>query len=448
MESFFPPELFNRISKFIEEAGSILLLSHLDADGLSSAGLISSLLLRKNKNFTVRILKQLEDSKEFETSNDLIIITDMGSGQLNLVREHVNNKRFIIIDHHQDQNYFEHENLIHFNPCLNDDSYSASSLSYLIASSLEPSLEELIHLGLIGAVGDMQYKKGFKGLNLEILEKAEEKKVLSILKGLDIFGRVSKPVHEALAYSFEILIPGVSGNESSAIELLSELNIDLKNSEGKWKTLATLEENEMKKLVTNIIMRRLANKLDSNVLSDIIVLNNKQGVLSDLKEWSVLLNACGRQGAYSLGVLLCMGFEDYSLPLIEKVIKDYKRLIVEAMNLVQSDSSVLNQEGSVLIINGRDKIKDTIIGTIGGMLLKNNGSKAETFIGFAERDSDNLKVSCRTLKDYNIGEVLKTVCEELECLGGGHKFAGGALIPKNKQEDFLKLFKNELEKHL
>ncbi len=166
MESFFPKSLYEKIEESIKSAKRVLLLSHLDADGLSSAGLISNLLIAYNKNFTVRIIKQLENTSDFKESNaDLIIITDMGSGQLGLIKEVINEKRIIIIDHHHAQNAFEHENLIHFNPCLNNDSYSGSGLSYLLVKTLKPELEGLIHLGLVGAVGDMQYKNGFTGLN-------------------------------------------------------------------------------------------------------------------------------------------------------------------------------------------------------------------------------------------------------------------------------------------
>lgn len=448
MESFYNKEFYNRIKEFILSADNILILSHLDADGLCSAGLISRLLLSWDKNFTVRIIKQLEDESVFENLvYDLIIITDMGSGQFRLIEPFLEKKKFIIIDHHQVQNEFEDNNLIHFNPGLHDDSYSASSLTYLVVRTLNSELDDLLPVGLVGASGDMQASPEFTGFNKELVDYGVKKEYLTISKGLSVYGRVSKPLHEALSQSFELFIPGVTGNESSSIEFLSELNIDLKSESGDWKTLNTLTDAERKKLVSNIIIRRVNNGLDSNVLSEIITVEGNNGALSNLKEWSVLLNACGRQGAYSLGVLLCMGFYDYALPLIDDVMKEYKILLSKALNLVKNDSSLLNVSDDLLVIKAGSKVKDTIIGTIGGILLKEPGVKASTFIGFADR-KDGVKVSCRTKKDVNLGNIIKKVCTVLNCTGGGHSFAGGALIKKSDEEEFLKLFKKELGKHL
>ncbi len=450
MIQFFSKETYNKIEQFIKEAQSILLLSHLDADGLCSAGIIGRLLQSYDKEFTIRILKQLENDKELkETNADLIIITDMGSGQLDLIKPIVNDKKVIVIDHHQPQGNLVHPNFIHFNPDINDDSYSGSSLSFLVAYTLNPELKELCYLGLVGAIGDMQYNGGFKGLNKEIVDFGVKEGILSVSKGLNIFGRVSRPLHEALTYSFEIIIPGVSGNESGAIEMLSELNIDLKDKDGNWKTLATLSDAEMKKLVSNIVMRRISHKLDSDILTDVIEVNGKKGVLSDLKEMSVILNACGRQSAYGLGVLLCMGYEEYSLPKIEDVIRDYKKLIIEGINSIKNGTIRSENKDGILFIYGEDKIMDTLIGTIGGIILRDKETEAHTFIGFADRDEEFVKVSCRTRKKLNLGKIIKDICQTIGCTGGGHKVAGGALIRKRDIDRFAELMVKKIEeKHL
>jgi len=451
MESFFSKQVFDNIKSFIDSSQNILVLSHLDADGLSSAGIMTQLLQSMNKEFTVRILKQLENDDELKNKNhDLIIITDMGSGQFNIIKENVEEKKFIIIDHHQAQNSFEHKNLIHFNPEISDDSYSGSGLCFLVAKTLNPEFEKIIHLGLVGAIGDMQYNNGFLGFNNEMLNLGVINGRLDINKGLNVFGRVSKPLHQILAYSYNLNIPGITGNESAAVQFLSKIGIRLKDEELNWRTLSSLNEEETKILVSNIIIKRVAQKMDSNILGDVITINGETGLLSDLREWSVLLNACGRQGIYSLGILLCSGYEGYALPLIEEVIKEYRKMLMEAINLIKTDKSLTQIDEDLLIINGKEMIRDTIIGTVGGMVLKNNDFNVNTFLGFAERlNSDEVKVSCRTKTEFlNVGNILKNVCEKLECLGGGHKVAGGAVISKSKKDDFLDLFKKEMRETL
>ena len=37
------------------------------------------------------------------------------------------------------------------------------------------------------------------------------------------------------------------------------------------------------------------------------------------------------------------------------------------------------------------------------------------------------------------------IVKEIGCLGGGHKFAAGAIIPKEKKEKFIEIAKNKLQ---
>ncbi|VVB76236.1 DHHA1 domain protein [Candidatus Tiddalikarchaeum anstoanum] len=441
MNALFSPFLFEKAKCFLNNSNNILLLSHLDADGLTSASIIALFLKKMDKTFTVRIIKQLENINEIkETKSDLVIITDMGSGQFGLLKEVINERKIIIIDHHQVQDQFEHENLVHFNPALYDDTISASGVSYIVIKGLNPGFEDKSYLSLIGAIGDNQFEEGFKGLNLELLNDFVEKGIIKKIKGLNVFGRVSKPVHEALSNNFDLIIPGVNGNESAAIQLLSDINIDLKNSDGSWKTLANMSEQEMKKLVTNIIMRRISHNLDPNIISDVLEISNESGLTSDLKEWSVLLNSSGRQGFQSLGVLLNMGYKSYALPKIDDLLKEYRKTLTKSLEYVKMNSLLLND---LLVIDGKSEIPDTMIGTVIGMALNSmEYDTINTIIGFADRENET-KVSCRTKTSINIGEVLAKVCKKLNFKGGGHKKAGGAVISKESKELFLNSFSEE-----
>lgn len=441
MNSIFPSHYLVKARELINNAKSILVLSHLDSDGLTSGALIGKLLMRMDKIFSIRILKQLENTKDIVDSKaDLIIICDMGSGQLTMIKDIIESKKIIILDHHQVQDEFEHENLLHLNPRMHDESISASGVTYSFVDSLDNGLNDLSFLGLIGAIGDAQYNKGFKGFNQELLNVSVNNGIIKKEKGLNVFGRVSRPIHQALSYSFDLVIPGINGNESAAIQFLSDINIELKNSDGTWKTLSNISESEMKKLVSNIIIRRVTHNLDSDILGEVLEISDKSGVLKDLKEWSVLLNACGRQGAYSLGLLLNMGYEDFALPKIEELIQKYKKLLVTSLNFIKQN---ITEQNNILIVDGKSNISDTIIGTVIGMALNNAEYKEKTIIGFADRE-DNVKVSCRTKKDINIGKALSNICKKLNCKGGGHKSAGGALIPKSEKNRFIEMFKEEI----
>ena len=64
-------------------------------------------------------------------------------------------------------------------------------------------------------------------------------------------------------------------------------------------------EEEIKKLVSGIILRRLSEDSPEDVLGDVYILNEeeKESPFRDAKEFSTLLNACGRLEKASLGMV-------------------------------------------------------------------------------------------------------------------------------------------------
>jgi single-stranded DNA-specific DHH superfamily exonuclease len=78
------------------------------------------------------------------------------------------------------------------------------------------------------------------------------------------------------------------------------------------------------------------------------------------------------------------------------------------------------------------------------MILNSKEYNAKTVLGLANRDENNIKVSCRTIDNINVGMILKEACEKMSCTGGGHKFAGGALIKSEKVEEFIDYFSSKV----
>jgi RecJ-like exonuclease len=64
---------------------SVRIVSHYDADGITSTAILCTMLLRKGKGFHASIVKEL-DAKMFSVlsseENTLTIFSDMGSGQI------------------------------------------------------------------------------------------------------------------------------------------------------------------------------------------------------------------------------------------------------------------------------------------------------------------------------------------------------------------------------
>jgi len=74
-------------------------------------------------------------------------------------------------------------------------------------------------------------------------------------------------------------------------------------------------------------------------------------------------------------------------------------------------------------------------------------------IGFANTENGDVKVSARGTqelldKGLDLSSALKKAAEALNGVGGGHKIAAGATIPKGKEEEFLDLLEDELKAQL
>ena len=88
----------------IKRHREVQLVSHIDADGISAGAIIAKSLQRAGTEYKMRFVKQLDENivRELADSNpELVIFTDLGSGQI----EHIKNYGLnaIVSDHHRPQ---------------------------------------------------------------------------------------------------------------------------------------------------------------------------------------------------------------------------------------------------------------------------------------------------------------------------------------------------------
>ena len=441
---------FKKIKDVVKEFNSkretVRIVSHLDADGLTSASILIKALLRENINFVTSIYKQLEESVLLELSREnysCYFFLDFGAAQIPLIKRYLPNKKIFIFDHHQ-FNYKDLDNVILLHPNLyNIDSneISSSGITYLFAKVLNEKNIDLAYLALIGAIGDIQEDKGFKKLNQLILEDARSINV-EVTTGLRMFGSQTRPLHKALEYSTDPFIPGVTGSEEGAVNFLNEIGIKPDNN--TYKPLALLPKEDLKKLISAIIIKRIGIVNEpEDVLGPIYLLKEETYVMKDLKEFSTLINACGRLGKYSLGIGACLN--DIKLKkLALETLNQYRLEIVNALNWFYENRNNKNkiiEEAGFTIIKAEDNIKDTMIGTLASIIAKSDLYKENTFIlSLAHTQDGNTKISFRynaEKKNIDLKEILNQITSKLGYEAGGHKDACGALIPQEKEKEFI-----------
>lgn len=425
---------------------NIRVISHLDADGLSSAAILTKALKRIDKKFALTIVKQLSPKilSQFKAeSYETFLFVDLGSGNLEDIKSTIKAKKIIILDHHLPQHTENLDSLVHLNPMLfgldGNKDVSGAGLAYLFSKFLDEKNTDLATIALVGAIGDNQEDRGFISLNKIILEDARP--YLEITTGLRMFGAQTRPLSKILQYSTDPYIPGVTGNEQAAKEFLQEIGLD------PGKKLIHLNNEEMKKLVTSIILQRLGSEENpDDVLGPIYLLKSEQeeSPTKDLREFSTLLNSCGRLNKPSLGIGACMQDQRLKQAAIN-ALNDYKREIIASLNWFYGNKNKVIETKNLAIINAEENIKDTIIGTLTSMIAKCNIYDENTIIiSLAHSADDNTKISIRcTGRDskINLKEILNSITSKLGYEAGGHRNAAGALIPRDREMEFIELAK-------
>ncbi|MBU0532604.1 DHH family phosphoesterase [Candidatus Micrarchaeota archaeon] len=399
-----------------------LIVHHFDADGLSSGAIVAGAFLKKGKNFRRECIKKLDDvAIERYAKEKEIIFVDLGGGN-----KRVNElKDVLIVDHHQTEDIEKTQ----INPLLygidGSDELSAAGTAYCVFRCYP-------ELGLVGSVGDMQTP--LKGMNRWVLEEGQKSGDVVVENDLRFYGRHCRTLVQFLAYSDDPYIPGISYREDKAEELLAELNIDFKD-----KVYADLSENE-KRLLISALAKILVNtnqlkKAEELIGENYVFPKRPKNEMYEANEFSTLLNACGRHAKPDIGVKVCLGDES-AYAEARQLLQLHRKMLREGINYASKNIQDL---GKFYFLDGRGVIEEGIIGVVCGMALQQNWKKP--IIGIALGENNTVKISGRAplalvSKGLNLGMIMKKT-EKIEGIGGGHKAAAGASIPKEKIDEFL-----------
>tara|TARA_Y100000310_G_C20679233_1_gene814923 strand:- start:480 stop:1799 length:1320 start_codon:yes stop_codon:yes gene_type:complete len=435
--------LIEKIKSAIESLDSlskqkpIKVISHFDTDGISSAAIFSRTLSRWGKNFSLEIVKSL--TKEYIESlpnTHILIFLDLASNSLSYLSK--KNTKVFILDHHTISQQIP-ENVTMINSPQETENVCSAAVCYLFAKTLSPHNKDLATLGVLGMVGD-NHEKNVGSMYTQIIADSET----LIKKGLLLYPS-TRPLDKALEYSSQPYIPGVTGSYTGCVTLLRDAKINKES--GSFKSLHELSEEEMRNLVTAIMLRSPKTKSPENMIGNLYLVKffNK---LEDARELSALINACSRMGSPEISLGFCLGNKAFKQKA-EKIYIKYKQQLVSALKYTSQMEKISGS--SYQIMNAKDNIKDTIIGTVASIISHSNTYDEGTIIIALAYNQDKIKVSARLSgkSGPNVHEVLHKVVSPLGGEVGGHPAAAGCLIPKEKEEPFLSELIKTLEiKHV
>ena len=413
-------------------------ISHFDTDGITSAAIFSRALSRWGKKFSLEIVKSLDEEFIRHLPEDhVLIFLDLASGSFNYLEK--KNTEIFVFDHHEVISEVP-KNVFMINPTLEDyEELSASAVCYLFAKDLSSTNLDLATLAVIGMIGDSQEKEIGRKFG-EILQDSDT----TVRKGLLIYPS-TRPLDRALEFSSSPYIPNVTGSRIGVLDLLREAGIFCEN--GKFKALYELTDEEMKSLITAVMLRSGIEAACDKLLGNLFLVKffNK---LEDARELSALINACSRMGRPEIALGFCLGNKELKEEA-EKIYIGYKQALVSALRHV-SESTNIHAGNNYLIINARDNIKDTIIGTVASIISHSPLYPKGLIVVALAYSEDKIKVSARLAggKGRDVRELLYRVAVPIGGEVGGHSNAAGAFISKKVEEQFIGELKRTLEVEL
>jgi single-stranded-DNA-specific exonuclease len=447
--------------KNIDNKEVIRVISHLDTDGICSAAILTKAMIRERKKFSITFINYLSEEFVRALGNEQhkhIIFLDLGTSQIKNIKKYLKEKEIYVLDHHSTRIRTEEEGVFHLNPSIygtdGSKEVSGASVVYLFTKELNNKNLDLAYLGIVGAIGDSQENNGFLGLNNEVLDDAIKSKKINIEKGIRFFGAENKPLYKVLKNSVDIYIPGVTGSDDKALELLESLNIEAKKK-GRWTRLEDLEEDQLKALIESIVLKR--QSLSQNELKKNDIFGNKYILLGanpeirDLRELSTMINACGRLDKASVGMGLLLGDKKCFLRATF-TLKEYKKEILKAIKWIESKKRTKKviQEKGYMIINAGEEITPKILGTITSMFTRNREIEYGTYLmGLSRTFNDKIKISFRIVGNrskVSLQRLLESIVEKFDGECGGHHNAAGGLIHVKHEEKFIETVKMELGK--
>ncbi len=432
----------NDISKLSKKAAEIVLslpkstrirvVSHYDADGISAGGIICNALYREGYDFHATLMRNPFDKgleRLAKEENELIIFSDMGSGQIETMEKL--GCKVIIFDHHQ---YLKSEVgkdvlQINANLCGIDGNYESSgaTLSFFFAKTLNAENEDLSSLALAGAIGDKQHIGGIRGFNKEILESALEGGFLKEQMGIKLYG---DSLFDALYFSIDPYYKGLSGDKDEIERILDKLNIN-KNTK-----IEDINKDKLIRLQSFLLFKLIKAGCPKNIL-DITIRKRyfSESLGCELERFADLLDACGKNGYRGLGLSICLG-DSNAFEEAKTVEKEYKQKILKYLIELEKDETK-EVEGMRYFYSESSSLGGVVAGIAMNYIL----DEKKPLFSIAKKE-DEIHVSCRgnqnlVKKGLDLGGAMKKVTSVLGGHGGGHKIAAGATIALEKEKEFL-----------
>lgn len=449
----------SRCADKIRASEEVMLVSHIDADGLTSAGIMCTALKRLDKPCETRFVKKLDEPalKKIadESSGRTVLFTDLGSGALDTILSLGIDA--IVADHHQpkpvDYDYHMNPHLFGLNGATD---ISGSGSSFILAMKLGDNFD-LSPLAIVGAVGDLQDMRtnALVGVNRQILDMGRDKGCIAYEKDIKLFGRQTRPIYKLLQYSSDPFIPGLTGAEDSCVAFIEGAGIPVKAE--SWRRWIDLSPDERRVFTSKLFQYCLSCGMSQNKIKRLVgevytLLTETPGTeLRDASEYSTLLNATARYDYADIGLAVCMGDRGEAFNYARDLLEQHRKNLVNGLNYVMDNGVV--RMNNLQYFHAKKEIRETIVGIIAGMSSSLDCVRRDMPIIAFACSEEGVKVSARgnhdlIMRGLNLAKALGEASADVGGAGGGHDIAAGATIPDGKEDEFIAILDQKIGKQL
>ncbi|HOB18400.1 MAG TPA: DHH family phosphoesterase [Candidatus Methanoculleus thermohydrogenotrophicum] len=438
-----------RAADIICEAESVTIISHIDADGISTESILAQVLAREGRRVSSVFVRQLEPMamRHVPKDDSLKLFTDLGAGQQSLLEEHgLSADEVLILDHHVSQpcgtaypqvNCLDH-GITHM---------SAAGVAYLVAKTIDPTSIDLAKIAVVGNVGDMMAREncGLVGPAREIVQDGVEYgNIIVRERDLNCYGISTRPVHVCLGYSDDPYIDGISNNTNAALQFLERLGVELKNPRGGWLVWEELPFDDKRTIISALAQQLIAHGREiDRLLGETYIFPDEpeRTPLRNASEYATLLNACGRWAKPKVGGRICRGERGDAYREAEYMLAHHRSVIRDLLQYILETG--VTELSHLQYIHTGDRFPDTIVGIGAGMALSKLDWRKPIMVLSAMVDEPEItKISMRTnqwalARGVDLQEALVEASAEVGGAGGGHRIAAGAFIPQDREEEFV-----------
>ena len=432
LEDLAPAGLLDRMrnaAALVESASRVRIFCHYDPDGTTSAAILVRAMMRRGKRIHASMAHALDRAAAArlrEETNELLIVSDMGSGQLDLLEGLP--YPVVVLDHHKPIR--DSETIVHINPHLDGvdgaREMCGATTTWLFTLILDERNWDLAGPALAGAIGDKQAVGGFLGVNAALFAEAVDRKVVVPERRLALR---DLPLGRALAVSIDPYFRGLSGRPDAAAAFLQAAGFDPE------ATVRQIDTTGRRKLASVLALRLGATPEALDVLvADRFWIEPDQMYAQDLEAY---VNSCDRLEQEGLGMAVCLGDREATAKA-EKLLEEYTAKVLGY--LVALESAGLFPKKHIQFFYCDDA---SLAGVVAGTGMQFFFDSSRPTLGLSVLDGVT-KVSARASRAHiasgiDLAVALREAASEVSGNGGGHNIASGATIPKGTEDKFLSL---------